>query len=101
MRDGFMHVGQWSVFRSPHATVRPEEDGLLNIDIGSNMIGAKCCLQTNPDSVWIVTPDMLVWRERDTRNNPAFVPEGSQYRRAGWMVWGGISIGGHTDLHSE
>ncbi|GFX25021.1 transposable element Tcb2 transposase [Trichonephila clavipes] len=37
--------------------------------------------------------------DRDTRNNPAFVRERSQYRRAGWMVWGGISIGGRTDLH--
>ncbi|GFT23723.1 transposable element Tcb2 transposase [Trichonephila clavipes] len=42
---------------------------------------------------------VLVWRDRDTRNNPAFVRERSQYRRAGWMVWGGISIGGRTDLH--
>ncbi|GFX80956.1 transposable element Tcb2 transposase [Trichonephila clavipes] len=40
-----------------------------------------------------------VWRDRGTRNNPAFVRERSQYRRAGWMVWGGISIGGRTDLH--
>ncbi|GFU82557.1 transposable element Tcb2 transposase [Trichonephila clavipes] len=32
-------------------------------------------------------------------NNPAFVRERLQYRRAGWMVWGGISIGGRTDLH--
>ncbi|GFV65203.1 transposable element Tcb2 transposase [Trichonephila clavipes] len=38
-------------------------------------------------------------RDRGTRNNPAFVRERSQYRRAGWMVWGGISIGGRTDLH--
>ncbi|GFX80586.1 transposable element Tcb2 transposase [Trichonephila clavipes] len=37
--------------------------------------------------------------DRGTRNNPAFVRERSQYRRAGWMVWGGISIGGRTDLH--
>ncbi|GFW39397.1 transposable element Tcb2 transposase [Trichonephila clavipes] len=42
---------------------------------------------------------VLVWRDRGTRNNPAFVRERSQYRRAGWMVWGGISIGGRTDLH--
>ncbi|GFT91953.1 transposable element Tcb2 transposase [Trichonephila clavipes] len=45
------------------------------------------------------TRRVLVWRERGTRNNPAFVRERSQYRRAGWMVWGGISIGGRTDLH--
>ncbi|GFS77413.1 hypothetical protein TNCV_4566441 [Trichonephila clavipes] len=35
-----------------------------------------------------------------TRNNPAFVRERSQYRRAGWMVWGGISIGVRTDYIS-
>ncbi|GFT04725.1 transposable element Tcb2 transposase [Trichonephila clavipes] len=45
------------------------------------------------------TRRVIVWRDRDTRNNPAFVRERSQYRRAGWMVWGGISIGGRTDLH--
>ncbi|GFY19191.1 transposable element Tcb2 transposase [Trichonephila clavipes] len=45
------------------------------------------------------TRRVIVWRDRGTRNNPAFVRERSQYRRAGWMVWGGISIGGHTDLH--
>ncbi|GFW10195.1 transposable element Tcb2 transposase [Trichonephila clavipes] len=42
---------------------------------------------------------VLVWRDRGTRNNPAFVRERSQYRRAGWMVWGGISIGGRTEMH--
>ncbi|GFT14631.1 DDE_3 domain-containing protein [Trichonephila clavipes] len=31
-------------------------------------------------------------QDRGTRNNPAFVRERSHYRRAGWMVWGGISI---------
>ncbi|GFU64124.1 transposable element Tcb2 transposase [Trichonephila clavipes] len=45
------------------------------------------------------TRRVLVWRDRGTRNNPAFVRERSQYRRAGWMVWGGISIGGRMDLH--
>ncbi|GFX35211.1 transposable element Tcb2 transposase [Trichonephila clavipes] len=45
------------------------------------------------------TRRVLVWRDRGTQNNPAFVRERSQYRRAGWMVWGGISIGGRTDLH--
>ncbi|GFS53545.1 transposable element Tcb2 transposase [Trichonephila clavipes] len=45
------------------------------------------------------TRRVLVWRDKGTRNNPAFVRERSQYRRAGWMVWGGIIIGGRTDLH--
>ncbi|GFX05600.1 transposable element Tcb2 transposase [Trichonephila clavipes] len=42
---------------------------------------------------------VLVCKDRGTRNNPAFIRERSKYRRAGWMVWGGISIGGRTDLH--
>ncbi|GFX29817.1 transposable element Tcb2 transposase [Trichonephila clavipes] len=45
------------------------------------------------------TRRVLVWRDRGTRNNPTFVRERSQYKRAGWIVWGGISIGGRTDLH--
>ena len=28
---------------------------LGDIEIGSNMIRAKCCLQTSPDSVWSVS----------------------------------------------
>ncbi|GFU89552.1 hypothetical protein TNCV_2053961 [Trichonephila clavipes] len=68
------------------ATVRPEEDGLLNIEIGSNMIGAKCCLQTGPDSVQSVTPGVLLCGGTGALgNNPAFVRERTQYRRAGWM----------------
>ncbi|GFV00456.1 transposable element Tcb2 transposase [Trichonephila clavipes] len=45
------------------------------------------------------TRRVLVWRDRGPRNNPEFVREMAQYRRAGWMVWDGISIGGCTDLH--
>ena len=48
-----MHVGQWL------ATVWPEEDRLLNTEVGSSMIGAKCCLQVSPDSVWSATSDVF------------------------------------------
>ena len=41
--------------------MRTEEDGLLNIEIGINMPGAKCYLQTSPDSVWSVTPDVFCY----------------------------------------
>ena len=45
------------------------------------------------------TRSVLVWRERGTRNNPTFVRERSQCRRAGWMARGEINIGGCTNLH--
>ncbi|GFT27585.1 hypothetical protein TNCV_4559381 [Trichonephila clavipes] len=63
---GFMRGGLYA--RRPMVCIpltprplRPEEDGLLNIEIGSNMIGAKCCLQTSPDSVSSVTPDVFLY----------------------------------------
>ncbi|GFX08635.1 hypothetical protein TNCV_4171341 [Trichonephila clavipes] len=31
---GFIHVGQWCVFRRQQYTVRPEESGMMNIEIG-------------------------------------------------------------------
>ena len=79
---------------------RAEEDGLLNIEIKSNMIGAKCCLRVSPDSVSSVILDVFWgWSEKGIQNDPTFVRERSQYRRTGWMVRGGISIGGHKDLY--
>ncbi|GFY16019.1 transposable element Tcb2 transposase [Trichonephila clavipes] len=64
--------------------------------------GRRVSSQTAYESQFSLESDtrrVLVWRDRGTRNNPAFVRERSQYRRAGWMVWGGISIGRRTDLH--
>ena len=42
-----------------HTTVLPEEDVLLTIEIGSNMIGARCYLHMISDSVWSVIPDIF------------------------------------------
>ncbi|GFV07935.1 transposable element Tcb1 transposase [Trichonephila clavipes] len=45
-------------------------------------------VQPNNESQFSLECDtrrVLVWRDRGTRNNPAFVRERSQYRRAGWM----------------
>ncbi|GFX60922.1 transposable element Tcb2 transposase [Trichonephila clavipes] len=62
------------------------------------MIGPICCLQTSPNSVSSENV-FLYGGTGHSQKDPAFVRERSQYRRAGWMVWGGISIGGRTDLH--
>ncbi|GFX03150.1 transposable element Tcb2 transposase [Trichonephila clavipes] len=79
--------------------VRLEEDGLLNIDWEQHDWSQVLFTDESLFSLECDTRCVLVWRDRGTRNNPAFVRERSQYRRAGWMVWGGISIGGRTDLH--
>ncbi|GFT75020.1 hypothetical protein TNCV_4441191 [Trichonephila clavipes] len=52
------------------------------------MIGAKSCFTDESRfSLECDTRRVLVWRDRGTRNNPAFVRERSQYRRAGgWMI---------------
>ncbi|GBL83429.1 Transposable element Tcb2 transposase [Araneus ventricosus] len=42
---------------------------------------------------------LLIWREQRTRNHQSNTLERHSYRGGGIMVWAGISLGGHTDLH--
>ncbi|GFW98892.1 transposable element Tcb2 transposase [Trichonephila clavipes] len=42
---------------------------------------------------------LLIWRERSTRYHQSNRVERHSYRGGGIMVWAGISVGGHTDLH--
>ncbi|GBO27084.1 hypothetical protein AVEN_126427-1 [Araneus ventricosus] len=49
-----------------------------------------------------VQPDnrrIIIWRERGTRNYPAFVHESVLFDGGGVMVWSSVSINGHTDLY--
>ncbi|GFY21943.1 transposable element Tcb2 transposase [Trichonephila clavipes] len=49
-----------------------------------------------------VHPDnrrIFIWRDRGSRNNPAFVHERVRFGDGGVFVYGGISIDGCTDLH--
>ncbi|GFW74002.1 transposable element Tcb2 transposase [Trichonephila clavipes] len=49
-----------------------------------------------------VHPDnrrIFIWRDRGSRNNPAFVHESVRFCSGGVLVYGGISIDGHTDLY--
>ncbi|GBM99840.1 hypothetical protein AVEN_4743-1 [Araneus ventricosus] len=41
----------------------------------------------------------IIWRERGIKNNHAFVHENARFGGGGVMVWTGVSIDGHTDLH--
>ncbi|GFV47703.1 transposable element Tcb2 transposase [Trichonephila clavipes] len=41
---------------------------------------------------------IFIWRDRGSRNNPAFVHESDRFGGGGVLVYGGISIDGRTDL---
>ncbi|GFY07860.1 transposable element Tcb2 transposase [Trichonephila clavipes] len=41
----------------------------------------------------------LIWREQRTRYHQSNTVERHSYRGGGILVWAGISLGGHTDLH--
>ncbi|GFV46254.1 transposable element Tcb2 transposase [Trichonephila clavipes] len=42
---------------------------------------------------------LLIWREQRTRYHQSNPVERHSYRGGGILVWAGISLGGHTDLH--
>ncbi|GFV88403.1 transposable element Tcb2 transposase [Trichonephila clavipes] len=49
-----------------------------------------------------VHPDnrrIFIWRDRGSKNNPAFVHESVRFGGGGMLVYGGISIDGRTDLY--
>ncbi|GFW37002.1 transposable element Tcb2 transposase [Trichonephila clavipes] len=56
---------------------------------------------TQTDRNWLhgVGLRIFIWRDRDSRNNPAFVHESVRFGGGGVLVYGGISIDGRTDLY--
>ncbi|GFV86042.1 transposable element Tcb2 transposase [Trichonephila clavipes] len=54
------------------------------------------------ESRFSVHPDnrrIFIWRDRGSRNNPAFVHESVRFGGGGVLVYGGISIDGRTYLY--
>ncbi|GFX19362.1 transposable element Tcb2 transposase [Trichonephila clavipes] len=54
------------------------------------------------ESRFLVHPNnrhIFIWRDRGSRNNPAFVHESVRFGGGGVLVYGGISIDGRTDLY--
>ncbi|GFT36330.1 transposable element Tcb2 transposase [Trichonephila clavipes] len=54
------------------------------------------------ESRFSVHPDnrrIFIWRDRGSRNNPAFAHENVRFGGGGVLVYGGISIDGRTDLY--
>ncbi|GFX99245.1 transposable element Tcb2 transposase [Trichonephila clavipes] len=57
---------------------------------------------SSDESPFSVHPDnrrIFIWRDRGSRNNPAFVHESVRFGGGGVLVYGGICIDGRTDLY--
>ncbi|GFV67537.1 transposable element Tcb2 transposase [Trichonephila clavipes] len=54
----------------------------------------ESCFSVHPDNRRI-----FIWRDRGSRNNPAFVHESVRFGGGGVLVYGGISIDGRTYLY--
>ncbi|GFY19021.1 transposable element Tcb2 transposase [Trichonephila clavipes] len=69
--------------------------------VRNRLHGVGLCAR-RPMSRFSVHPDnrrIFIWRDRGSRNNPAFVHEGVRFGGGGILVYGGISIDGRTDLY--
>ncbi|GFT56319.1 transposable element Tcb2 transposase [Trichonephila clavipes] len=67
---------------------------------GGEMNGAMFFFLKRP--VFFVHPDnrrIFIWRDRGSRNNPAFRHESVRFGGGGVLVYGGISIDGRTDFY--
>ncbi|GFS66981.1 transposable element Tcb2 transposase, partial [Trichonephila clavipes] len=51
------------------------------------------------NSVYPFSFSSFIWRDRGSRNNPAFVHESVRFGGGGVLVYGGISIDGRTDFY--
>ncbi|GFS91967.1 transposable element Tcb2 transposase [Trichonephila clavipes] len=54
------------------------------------------------ESRFSVPPDnrrIFIWRDRGSRNNPAFVHKSVRFGGGGVLVYGGVTIEGRTDLY--
>ena len=67
---------------------------------GKEVNDAIFFLPTSPVFPFILIIDVFfIWRERGTRNNPAFVHESVRFGGGGVMVYAVICIDWHTDFH--
>ncbi|GFV53834.1 transposable element Tc3 transposase [Trichonephila clavipes] len=73
--------------------------GQENMFLGRSNNGLLCCSQTSPDLQWRVIQGVSDLREQRTRYHQSNTVERHSYRGGGILVWAGISLGGHTDLH--
>ncbi|GFV80915.1 transposable element Tcb2 transposase [Trichonephila clavipes] len=79
-----------------------EESPLLRCEIVFTMQQQWASVLFTDESRFTMESDsgrLLIWREQRTRYHQSNTVERHSYRGGGILVWAGISLGGHTDLH--
>ncbi|GFW13054.1 transposable element Tc3 transposase [Trichonephila clavipes] len=79
-----------------------EESPLLRCEIVFTMQQQWASVLFTDESRFTIESDsgrLLIWREQRTRYHQSNTVERHSYRGGGILVWAGISLGGHTDLH--
>ncbi|GFV10981.1 transposable element Tc3 transposase [Trichonephila clavipes] len=86
--------------RLHNAAKEPLMLGKRNMFLGRSNNGASVLF--TDESRFTMESDsgrLLIWREQRTRYHQSNTVERHSYRGGGILVWAGISLGGHTDLH--
>ncbi|GFT16727.1 transposable element Tcb2 transposase [Trichonephila clavipes] len=73
--------------------------GQENMFLGRSNNGLLCCSDESRFTMESDSGRLLIWREQRTRYHQSNTVERHSYRGGGILVWAGISLGGHTDLH--
>ncbi|GFV24352.1 transposable element Tcb2 transposase [Trichonephila clavipes] len=79
-----------------------EESPLLRCEVVFTMQQQRASVLFTDESRFTMESDsgrLLIWREQRTRYHQSNTVERHSYRGGGILVWAGISLGGHTDLH--
>ncbi|GFX57161.1 transposable element Tcb2 transposase [Trichonephila clavipes] len=82
--------------------LRSATDTMVSTQTARNRLHGVDLYACRPMSRSSVHPDnrrIFIWRDRGSRNNPAFVHESVRFGGGGVLVYGGISIDGRTYLY--
>ncbi|GFW16854.1 transposable element Tcb2 transposase [Trichonephila clavipes] len=85
-----------------HGVGLPARRPMVCVRLTSRHRRDRCNVLLSDESRVSVHPNdrrIFIWRDRGSRNNPAFVHESVRFGGGGVLVYDGISIDGHTDLY--
>ncbi|GFY03071.1 transposable element Tcb2 transposase [Trichonephila clavipes] len=94
------HQNMYAILLQQH--IRSATGTTVSTQTVQNRLHGVGLYARRPMSRFSVRPDIrhiFIWRDRGSRNNPAFVHESVRFGGGGVLVYGGISIDGRTDLY--